>query len=225
MFASTLCNLLKLLKWKNCYRQAHCPIFLFFHFDEANVNGDGMTSKLRLTDMTDMADLQTWNDVWGSKPFCRHKICSSTFSHQLRRGRQRCNSTRVAYACASELHNPRSRALKTYRSCAQALLIMCSGLVTRALRFSRSFTQSLGPQGCFPLLTLRNGVEWLENRRVEYWLIRILICSHIRVLRTACFARALRCLHSFAHLLTHSESHMKVVYAYGMNTLISHRFK
>ena len=51
-------------------------------------------------------------------------------------------------------------------------------------------------------------VSWIireETRVLGHSFVRLLVCSHrslIRLLRTAHFARALRCAHSFAHLLT-----------------------
>ena len=47
--------------------------------------------------------------------------------------------------------------------------------------------------------------EWFRNRVLGHSLVRLLVRSHrslIRLLRTALFARALRCAYSFARLLT-----------------------
>ena len=51
-------------------------------------------------------------------------------------------------------------------------------------------------------------VEWLWNRRVEYWAIRSSVRS---------FART-------AHSLTHSRAHRKVTYVYKLNASISYSF-
>ena len=54
-----------------------------------------------------------------------------------------------------------------------------------------------------------------------------LVCSHcslIRLLRTARFARALHCAHSFARSLTRSRAHGKAVFVTEMNALISYSF-
>ena len=59
-------------------------------------------------------------------------------------------------------------------------------------------------------------------------LLRSLVHSHrslIRLLRTARFARALCCAHSFARSLAHSGSHGKVVVVHGMNASFSYSFK
>ena len=63
-------------------------------------------------------------------------------------------------------------------------------------------------------------------------LLHSLVRSHrslIRLLRTARFARALRCAHSFSrsltHSLTHSGAHGKEVSGYGMNASIAYSFK
>ena len=49
--------------------------------------------------------------------------------------------------------------------------------------------------------------------------------SLVRLLRTARFARALRCAHSFARSLTHSGAHGKEVFVYEMNASISYHLK
>ena len=64
-------------------------------------------------------------------------------------------------------------------------------------------------------------------------LVRSLVPSHrslIRLLRTASFARVLRCAHSFAPLrsfarsLTRSRAHGKEVFVYEVNASISYSF-
>ena len=67
-----------------------------------------------------------------------------------------------------------------------------------------------------------------STRRVlGHSLLRSLVRSHrslIRLIRTARFARALRCSHSFALLLTHSVAHWKEVFVDGMNASILYSF-
>ena len=62
------------------------------------------------------------------------------------------------------------------------------------------------------------------RRALGYSVLRSLVRSHhslIRSLRTACFARALRCADSFARSLTRSGAHGKEVFVYEMSASIS----
>ena len=45
--------------------------------------------------------------------------------------------------------------------------------------------------------------------------------SLIRLLRTSCFARALRCAYLFARSLAHSEAHEKEAFSYALNAVAS----
>ena len=63
------------------------------------------------------------------------------------------------------------------------------------------------------------------RRVIGHSILRSLVRSHrslSRLLRTARFARALRCAHSFAHSLTHSWARGKVVFVYRRDASISY---
>ena len=95
--------------------------------------------------------------------------------------------------------------------------------------------------------TVSRMIKEQTHRVLGHSLVRSLVRSHrslIRLLRTARFARALRCAHSFARALrcahslarsaalirslarslTHSRAHGKEVFFYGMNASISYTF-
>ena len=76
-------------------------------------------------------------------------------------------------------------------------------------------------------------VEWLWNRRVEYWVIRSSVCSFARTAHSfawsallASLARSAALIHLFARSFTHSLSHFgadgKKVFVYGLNASISY---
>ena len=65
------------------------------------------------------------------------------------------------------------------------------------------------------------------RRIIGNLLFCLLVRSHrslIRLLITACFARALCCAHSFAHSPTHSGAHGKAIFVYELNAPILYSF-
>ena len=66
-----------------------------------------------------------------------------------------------------------------------------------------------------------DGMTMKSTRRVMgHSLLRLLVHSRrslIRLLRTARFARALRCFHTFARSLAHSGAHGKELFVYELN--------
>ena len=63
-------------------------------------------------------------------------------------------------------------------------------------------SESRGSQ--FRLLSRRRTVGRMTMKSTHRILGHSLLCSLVRLLRTACYARAVRCAHSFARSLTHS---------------------
>ena len=80
------------------------------------------------------------------------------------------------------------------------------------------------PNLCIHLNEIRTWwVEWLWNRRVEYWAISSSVRSFARTAHS--FARsALLAFYSFARSLTHAGAQGKDIYVYKLNASISYSF-